>query len=93
MHAASPLLVGALACAAALAVIAMVSAAAATQLGAWISAAARLDHATDARLGPQALVAAVLDLAAPFIGAAAIVAIFAHVGQTRALWLPRRRIA
>ncbi len=34
----------------------------------------------------------VLELAAPILAAAAIIAIVAHVAQTRALWLPRRRI-
>jgi len=35
----------------------------------------------------------VIEVAAPLLGVAAVAAIVAHVAQTRALWLPRRRIA
>lgn len=35
---------------------------------------------------------AVLSLAAPILAAAALAALLAHLAQTRALWLPRRRI-
>lgn len=47
----------------------------------------------DARLATVLdLPRAVLTFAAPILAAAALAALFAHLAQTRALWLPRRRI-
>src|SRR5262249_12484460 len=43
-------------------------------------------------LGPSRIAPAVLELSAPLLAAAAIAALVAHVAQTRALWLPKRRI-
>ncbi|HEY5926429.1 MAG TPA: EscU/YscU/HrcU family type III secretion system export apparatus switch protein, partial [Kofleriaceae bacterium] len=40
----------------------------------------------------DAVLSRVLELAAPLLVAAAVAALVAHVAQTRALWLPRRRI-
>jgi flagellar biosynthesis protein FlhB len=88
LHAASPLLVGALACGAVLLAIAMLGAAAVARLGTWLAAATR----GEATLGAGDLPRAVLELAAPLLGVAAIVAIGAHLAQTRAVWLPRRRV-
>jgi flagellar biosynthesis protein FlhB len=49
--------------------------------------------ATAALLAPHDLATAVLAVAVPLLAAAAIVAVLAHVAQTRSFWLPRRRIA
>ena len=89
LHAASPILVGGVACAAALVAISMLGAAAAARIGAWIAAAARLE----ASLAPHDVTRAVLELAAPVIVVIALVAVIAHFAQTRSLWLPRRSIA
>jgi flagellar biosynthesis protein FlhB len=89
LHAASAILVGGVACGALLVVLAMLGSAAASRLAGWIAAAARQHDA----LAPRDAIAAVLELAAPLVAAAAIVALLAHLAQTRALWLPRRRIA
>ena len=89
LHAASPILVGGVACGAALVAIGMLGASAAARVGAWIAAAARQDHA----LAPRDAIAAVLELAAPILAAIAMVAIIAHLAQTRAVWLPRRTLA
>ena len=43
-------------------------------------------------LGLGAAIHTVLVLAAPLVAAAALAALIAHVAQTRALWIPRRRI-
>lgn len=83
------MLVGGVACGALLVVLAMLGASAAARAGAWIAAAARQQHA----LTPRDAIVAVLELATPLVGAAAIVALLAHLAQTRAPWLPRRRIA
>jgi flagellar biosynthesis protein FlhB len=89
LSAASPLLVGALACASLLVAIGMVGGSAAARLGGWIAAAARGEHA----LAPRDAIGAVLELVAPLVAAVAVVAIVAHFAQTRAAWLPRRSIA
>ncbi len=89
LHAASPLLVGAAASGAALFVIAGLGHAAAAQLGAALEAACRgSEHA----LAPGQLLETILALALPLLGAAAVAAIIAQLAQTRALWLPRRRL-
>ncbi|MGE5184845.1 MAG: EscU/YscU/HrcU family type III secretion system export apparatus switch protein, partial [Acidobacteriota bacterium] len=88
LHAASPVVVGALACAAALAATASVARAGATNVGAWIAAACD----GRASVAMADLARAVLELAAPIVAAAAVVAAAAHFAQTRALWLPRRRV-
>jgi flagellar biosynthesis protein FlhB len=88
LHAASPIVVGALACAAALAAAVVTARAGAARVGAWIAAACT-GHS---QLGLGDLARAVLELAAPLLVAAAVVAAAAHFAQTRALWLPRRRI-
>jgi flagellar biosynthesis protein FlhB len=59
------------------------------RLGAAIAAACR-DRAV---LPPGAASDAVLAIALPIAGAAAVAAVIAHLAQTRAVWLPRRRIA
>jgi flagellar biosynthesis protein FlhB len=79
-------LVGGLACGAALLVLGTVGASIASRVSAWIVAAIRGEARFDA------LMPAVLELAAPIIAVAAIVAVVAHVAQTRGLWLPRRSI-
>ena len=66
----------------------MLARGAAARLGAWIAAACDGSESLAARDLPRA----VLELAAPLVVAAAAVAIAAHVVQTRAFWLPRRRV-
>ncbi len=85
--AASPVVVGGLACAA-VAVAVVVAAHLTTMLGEAIAAACD-GHAT---LSMSAAPQAVLALATPIVGAAAIAAAIGHLAQTRSLWLPRRRI-
>ena len=130
LHAASPVLVGALACAAAVIAVVGLGRAAQARLGAWVVAAcespARFasaapggggaaptgalggpatgalgDPASSAVLGAPAssgaldLAAqprALLELALPLLAAIALAAIVAHLAQTRAVWLPRRRL-
>ena len=110
MHAASPVLVGGLACAALLVVIGMVASSGASRLGAWVVAAVRgaalrdgpldiarvtggpFDAARADHLSAHDVMAAVIELVAPLVAAAAIVALVGHLAQTRAMWLPRRRI-
>jgi type III secretion system FlhB-like substrate exporter len=122
LHAASPLVVGAAACGAALIAALGLAGAVAARLGAWIEAACRgagapapgpagggapgaLLSAGDpaaplaAAGAPGALLSiadaprAVASLALPVLAAAAVAAALAHIAQTRALWLPRRRVA
>lgn len=50
-------------------------------------------HAANTSLGLDGVLPRLLELVAPLVIAAAIAALVAHVAQTRALWLPRRRIA
>jgi flagellar biosynthesis protein FlhB len=87
LSAASPTLVGAVAAIAALVAAIAVARAAVTLIGDWIAAAC----GGRAMLSPAQLPMAVIELAAPVGGAAALAAIVAHVAQTRALWFPRRR--
>jgi flagellar biosynthesis protein FlhB len=88
LSAASPLLVGAAATGAAAAASVMLARAAATTLGRWIAAACD----GRATLTPEGAPRAVLALALPLLGILAVIAIASHLAQTRALWLPRRRI-
>ncbi|MBS1121425.1 MAG: FlhB HrpN YscU SpaS Family [Deltaproteobacteria bacterium] len=90
LHAASPLLVGAAASGAAVLVIGVLARAAAARLGASIEAAC---HGTPRALAPGDAVQAVVDLALPALGAVALIAVIAHVAQTRSLWMPRRTLA
>jgi flagellar biosynthesis protein FlhB len=124
LSAASPLIGGALACGAAIAVAFMLARAAAAQIGVWIARACdqpAIDHASGASSDSHAasgasfdshaasgasfdshaaglldlghVPGAVLQLALPLLGAAAIAAVLAHVAQNRSVWMPRRRIA
>lgn len=88
LTAASPLVVGAIACAAATVALVVVGRAAAARLGGWIAAAA----AGRATLSPGGVAPAVVEIAAPALVVAALAALAVHVAQTRAPWLPRRRI-
>ncbi len=92
LHAASPLLVGAIAAAAAIGAVAVFGRAAATRLGAAIaSACASADGSVVPDVMPASNLARdVLALALPILAAAALAAILAHLLQTRAAWLPRR---
>lgn len=89
LSAASPLLVGAAAGAAALVALGALGEAVVHRLGAAIAAAC----SGRAALAPAALPEAVVATALPIAGAAAGAALLAHLAQTRAAWLPRRRIA
>jgi flagellar biosynthesis protein FlhB len=94
LSAASPVIVGGLVLATAALVLAMT-------LGATHNAASRLASAIadvcagrtslDGSLGRE-LAASALAIAAPILGAVAAIAIAGQVAQTRAVWLPRRRI-
>ena len=87
LTAASPVIVGALACAAVAAIIA-VGRGLVAPLGEAVAAACDGHSA----LATGDLVLAVLAVAAPVLGAIAIVAGAAQLAQTRAAWLPRRRL-
>lgn len=89
LHAASPFLVGAAAAAAALAALAALGGATLHRLGSAVAAACSGRPV----LAPAALPEAVAATALPIVGVAAIAAMIAHLAQTRAAWLPRRRIA
>ncbi|MGE0396292.1 MAG: EscU/YscU/HrcU family type III secretion system export apparatus switch protein [Kofleriaceae bacterium] len=113
---ASPLLVGALACATAATALAAVGRAMYERLGASVrgameaadgsaldvmparaaSGAHAIGDAATAGAGPAidagGVVNATLALALPVLGAIAIAAIIAHIAQTRAVWIPRRRL-
>lgn len=96
---ASPFVVGAAACIGALLATVILARAAAGLAGEWIAAACRAADgaqlATDnthGALGIDDVVSRVFELAAPILAAAAILALVAHVAQTRALWFPRRRV-
>lgn len=89
LHGGSPLLVAALACAALLVALALVGEAVASRAAAWVAAACRLEPA----LGMRDVAGAVAALVGPLLVAAAVIATLAHLVQTRALWIPRRRIA
>jgi len=122
LHPASPVLVAALACAAAVIAIVALGRAAQARLGAWVVAACETparfasaapggggaaptgalgDTASASALGDTgsasalelaALPRALLELALPLLAAIALAAIVAHLAQTRAGWLPRRRL-
>src|SRR5262249_52772690 len=82
-------IVGATAGAAVLVALSALGETVAQRLGAAIASACR-DHAA---LTPAALPDTVVATALPILGAAASAALIAHLCQTRAVWLPRRRIA
>ncbi|CAN5250871.1 N/A [soil metagenome] len=85
LTAASPLLVAGLACAALAIVVAVGRFALGDPIAAACAGAATLPDA-------RSLVTQVLGLTMPVVGTAAIAATAAHLAQTRALWMPRRRI-
>jgi len=89
LHAASAVLVGAAACAAALLALVVLGRAAAEHLGAAIAAAC---SGAETAIAPSHAAGAILELALPIIGAAALAAMIGHFAQTRALWSPRRRL-
>jgi flagellar biosynthesis protein FlhB len=91
LSAASPMLVGGVACGAALLAVVALAHAARERLGASIAAACSTEPTPDALDAGQAI-DATLALALPIVGIAAIAAVIAHFAQTRALWLPRRRL-
>lgn len=70
----------------ALAVLGRVTAA---HLGGWIAAAC---DGTATLPSADALAGTVVELAMPVLAATAVAAVIAHLAQTRALWLPRRRL-
>jgi len=89
LTAASPIVVGAIAGAAVLLAAVAVGRGTSARLGAWIAAAC----AGRATLPTAAtFTSAVLDTALPVLAAAGLAAVLAHLAQTRALWLPRRRL-
>jgi flagellar biosynthesis protein FlhB len=90
VHGASPLVVAAAAWVAVAVVIAAVGASLARALGAMVTAACRGDSAA---VDASSLISSVVAAATPVLGAAAVAAVVAHLVQTRALWLPRRRLA
>jgi flagellar biosynthesis protein FlhB len=89
LHAASPLVVGAAAAAAVVVAAGAAGSAATRRLGPALVAAC----AGHGELGPAAIPETVGAVVLPVLGAAAVAAVLAHLAQTRALWLPRRRIA
>lgn len=89
LHAASPILVGAIACGAAVIAFVALGRVTSARLGASIVAAC---EGTASLPAPEALATTVLDLTVPALLAAALAAVFAHLAQTRAVWLPRRTI-
>jgi flagellar biosynthesis protein FlhB len=89
LHAASPLVVGAAAAAAVVVALRATGGAVVGRLGSALAAAC----AGRAGLAPAALPETVVATALPLLGAAALAALIAHLAQTRAVWLPRRRIA
>lgn len=99
LHAASPVLVGGIACAAAALGTAMVAVALARRLGVALAAAASRGATgaappagPGAPIAPAAVTRVVLESALPLLGLVALAAIAAHLAQTRAPWLPRRRV-
>jgi flagellar biosynthesis protein FlhB len=86
--AASPIVVGGVACAVAIAVALAVGRAAASTLGEWIAAACD----GRASLAPAGVAIAVIELIAPIAGTSAVVALAVHVAQVGTPWSPRRRI-
>jgi type III secretion system FlhB-like substrate exporter len=88
LHAASPLIAGAAGAAAALVVLAAVGRSLTGRLGAAVASAC----SGRAALHPGAVLDAVVGLALPLAGAAALAALAVHIAQTRGVWLPRRRV-
>lgn len=89
LHPASPFVVGAAAAAAVVVAAGAAGGAIARRLGSALAAAC----AGRAEIAPAALPGTVVATALPILGAAALAALIAHLAQTRAVWLPRRRIA
>jgi type III secretion protein U len=93
LSAASPILVGALACGAAIAAVVMIAARAANALGTTIVDATNGAASHDIEVpSSTAVTRDVMGIALPVLVAVAVVAIIAHLAQTRTLWFPRRRI-
>jgi len=97
LHPASPVLVGALACAAAVIAAVALARAAGARLGAWVVAACESPATSrgappDGALDLAALPRALLELVLPLLATIALVAVVAHLAQTRAVWMPRRRL-
>ncbi|MGE0872226.1 MAG: EscU/YscU/HrcU family type III secretion system export apparatus switch protein, partial [Kofleriaceae bacterium] len=90
VHAASPRLVGGLVCAAVALVLLATGRNAAAVLGDAIAAACAGNGDS---LQPTAVPSAVLSLVGPVLGVAAIAGVLGHLAQTRAVWLPRRKLA
>jgi flagellar biosynthesis protein FlhB len=90
VHGASPIAVAAIVWGAAAVAIAVVGAAIARSLGAMVVAAC---NGTSTDSLDASVVASVMSYAMPVVVAAAIAGVIAQLGQTRALWLPRRRLA
>ncbi|MDX2087165.1 MAG: EscU/YscU/HrcU family type III secretion system export apparatus switch protein [Kofleriaceae bacterium] len=89
LHAASPWLVGAGALAAFAIVVGAVGRNAHAIVRAWLADACRGSFALPSAADVARVV---LDLALPALAAAALAAMLVHVAQTRAVWLPRRRV-
>ncbi len=89
LTAVSPLLVGGVACAAAMLAIAVLGRALVARLGAWLAAVVAAEAAA---LAPGAAARAVLTLGLPALATIGLAALAAHVIQTRAPWLPRRHV-
>ena len=89
VHGASPIVVAAISWGAVAIAIAVAGGALARSLGAMVARACAGDISIDA----TSLVPAVISHAMPILAAAAIAGIVVHLAQTRALWLPRRRLA
>ena len=87
-HAASPLLIGALACGAALLALLVIAGPATVRLRATIANACNLRPT----LTPDSVGRELLAIGGPLIIAAALTALVAHLVQTRTAWLPRRRV-
>ncbi len=102
LHPASPVLVGAIACAVAVVAVVALGRAAAARLGSWVIVAcespARFAGLSSSPapepsgLDIAGLPRAVLELVVPLLVAIALAAVIAHLVQTRAVWLPRRRL-
>jgi flagellar biosynthesis protein FlhB len=88
LHAASPLFAGAAAAAAAVVALGAIGRTLADRLAAAVAAACRGRPA----LPPGAVLDAVVGVALPLAGAAALAALAVHIAQVRGVWLPRRRI-
>ncbi|HEY4175898.1 MAG TPA: EscU/YscU/HrcU family type III secretion system export apparatus switch protein [Kofleriaceae bacterium] len=97
LTAASPLLVGGVACGVAALLLAAMGRGAVAQLGAWM----RDGVAASSSPSPDDLVLSgslahlaerIASLALPLLGAIALAAAAAHLAQTRSAWLPRRRL-